>query len=159
MKNLGKIFTCQWKRNERLIKNTSTYSRGKGMPILHIKLWGKTFLHRDQRNTSTTTLSESDLSPFVECSWWFWDFFISGSCNWVAGMALTIFSPAKQSSYLQRIENDENLMISTRPQISKWSWKHHSEIIFQDHYHHESFWVFHKSNKQSLLKKQYHTCP
>lgn len=131
-------------------KNTSKYSRARGMPTMRIIFWGRGFLQRDQRNTSIMTLSESALLPFVE--WWFWYFSISRPCNWVAGIALTIFSPVKQSSYLQRIDKSF-FMTSMRTQTSKGPWKPNSETtIFQEHHHHGSF-EFHKLNRRSFIEK------
>ena len=82
---------------------TSTCSSGSGIPTDRMTFWGRGFLQRDHRNTSMTMLSQSFFSPFAGCGWWFWDFSVSTSCIWDAGIALTIFSPVKQSSYLQII--------------------------------------------------------
>lgn len=133
---LWKLFTCKWKLNEEWSENTSICSRGRGIPIVRITFCGRGLLQRDHRNASIMTWSPSFFSPFAECGWWFWDFSVPRSCDWVVGVALTNFSPIKQSSYLQRIES-----------YLKWT---KQTNIFQDHY--RGFFKFHKLTG-GLIKK------
>lgn len=95
------VLNMQWCRKKQVRWSTSTCSGGSGIPMERITFWGRGFLQRDQRKTSVIILSPSFFSPFVECKRWFWDFSVSVSCDSDAGTALTIFSPAKESSYLQ----------------------------------------------------------
>lgn len=105
-------------------ENTSTCSRGRGMPIVRINFCGKGFLQRDHRKASIITWSGSLFSPFAECVWWFWAFSVPDSFAWVAGVALTNFSPAKQSSYLQQ---NDSLLKEHQEAFSTW--------FQQDHLH------------------------
>lgn len=105
------VLNMQWCWKKQVRWSTSRCYQDGGIPMDCMTL---SLFQWDQWKTLVIILSPLLFSPLVKCERWFWDFSVSISCNGDAGIILTIFSPANESSYLDINSKDQKTQSITK---------------------------------------------